>query len=137
MSDGPIAKQWQEADSDRSASLTLSDNCARLACPPLMSRRGRQADAMLAQNYQSMGSRGVSILAGKMVLGIYAPDRPWVRQEPHPAILNHPNPSSELAAAIHAMQQILFLRDLTIMGVLESAAGRSDRAVPQGFRSGK
>lgn len=132
-----IESRYAVADAKRSAILNTKRACARLSLPWLLLPDGHENGNSLPHNYQSLASRGVTITRGKYLLQIYDPTRPWIKQEVHPSILYAPNKSQADIAAIAKMREILFLQDMTVMAIAQSAVPEDDRSLPSSFYSSK
>ena len=128
---------FQGDDNDRQASLDQARLAAALTKPWILPRRGQRPNEEMPMNYQSVGSRGVSILAGKLLLAIYPAGVPWFVLVPAARLRNNPNVPPD---AIQESQQDLFLYAQSLMAELESTDVSPDidlRRRLLGFRSHK
>ena len=116
-SKGAIAAQFAADDAARTNVLNRARLCAQLTDPSLLPPLGQIEDQKLPENYQSVGSNGLTNIEGKMLLALFPPDRPWFVQELAPQIKFAPVPPE----AIGLWEQALFLQDLVAMATLESA----------------
>jgi hypothetical protein len=115
---GRIQAAFDADHASRYNQLQLVRELARLTIPSELPPDEQQEDQLLPENYQSLGSRGVTNLTSKALLGAFPPDRLWVQEEVSPEIRNDPTISPEL---IQEWDQFLFLRNLTVIAALESA----------------
>lgn len=128
-----IAAWWSCDDGNRWESLERARQCAALTLPWILPPEHHDKDDRLPTNFQSIGADGLQTLAGKWLLALYPPDRPWFQTKLRPSILYDPRVSpefKELAA------QMNFLDDLTLISILESANTDSGLFSP-GFRSSR
>lgn len=137
MPERTIQDRFQRADADRSGLMKSKRECAQLSLPWLLLPEGQSPNSPLPCNYQSVVSRGVTITRGKVLLAIYPPDRPWIKQDLHPTIIHDATLTQPDFEAIAVARNELFMQDLTVMAVLESANPDDDRSLPSGFYSSK
>lgn len=132
-----LATRFTADDASRLAILERVRLCASLTKPWVQPPLNQQPNTKLPEVYQSVGSSGVTNLEGKMLLSLFPPGLPWFQLILNPKIRYNPQVDPNL---IDQMEQALFLRELVIQSVLESAniesvgARRERRA---GFRSRK
>lgn len=138
MSDkkGRLASLWTTEDSKRTNILERARTCAALTKPWVLPPLGQTEDAKLPENYQSVGSRGITNLVGKMLLALFPPDTPWFRLELAPEILYDPRIDPK---AVERVKQILFLQELLIQATIESAGVKGKKRPNRrcGFRTAK
>lgn len=132
---GELRGRWEKADANRRELLEEARICAALSKPWVLPPEDQQPNEELPENYQSLGSRGVTNLEGKMLLALYPPGVPWFNFSLSPKIRYDPKVSPE---AIHAIEQALFTQELAVMAMLESADITDDgHRRPSAFRSRK
>lgn len=94
---------------------------------------GHPQDSKLPEPFSSLAARGVTNLEGRLLLALYPPGMPFFRLRPA-SVFRHDQsiPVEEL----QVLQDALYLQELTIMGILDSAntTGNSRHA---GFRTRK
>lgn len=138
MSDkeGPIAQQFHADDMDRQTILQRARLCAALADPALLPPKDQSEDQKLPENYQSVGSQGMLNMEGKMLTALFPVGAPWFHLQVAPEIRYAPDVDT---AQIQTADQALFLRELAMQSVLESAnlSGSGDRGGKIGFRTAK
>src|SRR5574343_426501 len=83
---GLIASQYATDDGQRTELLDRARLCAALSKPWLLPPVGHLASSKLPEAYQSLGSRGLATMEGKMLLALFPPDQPWFTLEPAPKI---------------------------------------------------
>jgi len=116
---------------ERAASLEDVRICAALTKPWLLPpQEGSTDDQKLAENYQSLGSRGITNLEGRTLMGVFPPMIPWIRQQASAEIRLDPNTDLE---ALALFEQSLFLQDMLIQASLETSS--RDPNDPTGFRT--
>jgi hypothetical protein len=121
----------------RQGSLDQARIAAMLSKPHVLPPKGQRPDAELPKNFQSLGSRGISILTGRLLLAIYPPSVPWFVLVPAARIRNDPDHDQQ---QLQATQQNLFLYASTLMAQLESTEVDPDTELRRrllGFRSHK
>lgn len=91
---------------------------------------GWTEDQGLPYNFQSLGANAVGTIVGKILLGVFPPDRPWIQQIIAPQYEYDPNIDP---ARLQAVKQQLFLQDLTILALLETPTGGANK--PLGFHN--
>lgn len=133
---GRLAGLWSTEDGQRLVTLDRARKCAALTKPWVLPPLNQSPDQKLPENYQSVGSRGVTNLSGKMVMALFPPDEPWFNLVLSPDILYD---KSIPDAAIQEAQDALFMQELMIQATLESADLVTSRRPVRhaGFRSAK
>lgn len=121
-------------DGQRTDTLDRARACARLTKPWVLPEEGRTEGEKLYHNNQSIGSRGVSVVQGKLLLSLFPPDQPWFQAELDPDFKFDPDISHELKNAI---QYRLWLMQLQMSATLESAHIKSTGKRGVGFRVAK
>ncbi len=108
--------------------------CAAMVKPWILPDESQQPDAALPENYQSVGSRGLTNVEGKSLLAIFPPF-PWFGHELAPEI-EYGGIYDE--ATLQEMKRHLWLQDMALTSLLESAnhqgGGHRQR---RGFRTRK
>jgi len=135
--DATIKARFDADHQDRFANLEIARVCASLTKPWVLPPQQQLPNQKLPENYQSVGSRGVTNLEGKMLAALYPADEPWFALLPAAAIRYDPDVDP---AMLNAMQEALFRQELLIQATLESAGAGSKGAKAQrrsGFHSGK
>lgn len=132
MSTGSIRAQFANEDAARQQSLDRARLCASVTKPWVLPELDHQEDQELAEPYQSIGSRGITNLEGKMLLALYPPDAPWFSLEPTPEA------AADLSdEELEKVNQVLFERAVIIQAVIESSGINADDPNPTGFRTAK
>lgn len=135
MQESTIASQFKSDDSARFEILERARLCAALTKPWILPPQGHQSNSELPENYQAIGSRGLTNLEGRMLLALFPPEQPWYRLEMAPDIKYDPDVPVELK---QQMEQRLGLYELQIQSTLESANLHESRGRRRaGFRSRK
>lgn len=129
-----IRDLWMQENAARESILDDKRACAALVKPWLLPPDYQQADQSLPDNYQSLGSRGITHLAGRMLQGLYPAGFPWVRIEPAAPIKHNPEISPDF---VQAFSDQLYLWEMILAGVLEASGAGTPERVPQGFRTAK
>lgn len=81
---GTAAQRYSELSSSRAPFLDRARLISTLTIPSLVPPDGFSGSTNLPQPYQSIGSRGVKNLAGRMIKTLYPPNLPYVRRELDP-----------------------------------------------------
>lgn len=102
---------YARLEQHREPFLRRARDCAELTVPSLMPRQGHNSHTKLATPFQSLGARGVSNLAAKLLLALMPPNAPFFR-------LRVDDP--EIAQAAEETQQT---------AELERALGQIERSV--------
>ena len=133
---GRLASLWSSDDAERTPILERARRCASLTKPWVLPPKDQSPDSKLPENYQSDGARGVTNLIGKMVMALFPPEEPWFNLVLDPEIKHDPQIPAEL---VEEAEQRLFIREVIIQSVLESAGvqGMKRPSRRSGFRSGK
>src|SRR5688572_16364975 len=114
-----VQSQFNSDDQARSEILERVRQCSALSKPWIMPPSGHSKTAKLPEPFQSMLSRGLTNIIGKMLLAMWPPGIPFFQLLPAAEIRYDPQVSSE---RVQRFSQILFLHELTIVSLLESAA---------------
>lgn len=128
---------WAKEDgsAERQQSLQTARLCAKLTKPYVLPDQGFSPGNQLQQNYQSLGAYGINNLEGELVAGLWPPLLPWFRFQPSSKIRFGGVMSPDQLAAAY---QELWMRELQIQAVLESAGSRTKvRSSQSGFRAQK
>lgn len=130
-----IKALWEHDDPARQEILDRARMCAALTKPSVLPPRNQSSSQKLPENYQSIGSRGVTTLEGRMVMALWPPEVPWFQLQPAAAIRYNPEIPPEV---LQEIQDVLYLHELLIQATLESAGLRSNKYRRQSaFRSSK
>jgi len=125
---GPIAKRWNELDSNRQQSLMRARDAAMHTDPTVLPPKDQNPDSDMPTTYQSIGGRGSVSLEGRMLLGIFPLGVPWLVMEPAPEVIyGGADPEKILQ-----LQEQLFIRAVMIQS-LYMQGGDSDGRDPMGF----
>lgn len=81
------AGRYNELLTFRSPYLERARDCAKLTIPALMPPEGSGGATELHKPYQSMGSRGVSNLAAKLLLALFPPNQSFFRLMLPPSVM--------------------------------------------------
>lgn len=125
-----IADVFERDHAQRSNWLDRARACASLTKPPILPPETFGDDDSVRQNYQSIGARIVSALAGKLVSTIF--DGSWLRYEVD-ASLRREMTESEIMGA----EDRLYLREIMLRSSIESASPGHRRRGSAGFHAGK
>lgn len=128
-----IQAQFEREDSARHSILETARLCAALTLPHVLPPDDQDSDSLLPENFQSVGSRGVMNIVGKMVIALRPPGQPFHQSKPAAAIMADPNVPDETKQSL--IQQ-LYERDLQVAASLErSHMDADDMRNPSGFRT--
>lgn len=133
---GPIAADWQAADGERTTSLNRDRVCASLTVPSILPREGQTDSEWLTENYQSMGSMGVTNMTGRLLTALFDPIGPWFVLRAKASIRNDPNATSE---EVERADRLLFAESVIAHSILESPPSSNIRGYSANglFRSQK
>lgn len=130
---GEIKALFETGQAQAAAVLKRARACAQLTkawiLPP---ENFTQADD-LPLNFQSVGSRGLTNLEGKMLLALFPTTTPWFNLRMSQAIQQDPKVSDDQKGAL---EQLLFLREVSMLAQLETS-DTSGGYQPNNFRSSK
>jgi hypothetical protein len=132
-----IRQRFEVDDAARQGGLDQARAAAALTKPHLLPPKGLGQDDELPKNYQSVGSRGMSILTGRMMLAIWPAGINWFSFVPSAKIRFDPDIPVEV---IQEMQKSLFLHAQRLSSQLETTDLSPDadlRRRVQGFRTHK
>lgn len=128
---GRLASLFSSEDGDRTDTLELARQCARLTVPWHLPDDGRTEGERLFRQNQSLGKKGVSNLQGKLLLALFPPDQPFFEITLDPEFQYDPSIPDDFKQAI---AQRLWLQQLQIAATLESAQIVSAGKRGTGFR---
>lgn len=74
-----LAGQYNKHADDRTVYLNRGRTCSALTIPTLLPPEGHTGSTALPTPYQSLGARGVNVMASKMMLTVFPPNRPFVK----------------------------------------------------------
>jgi hypothetical protein len=74
-----LESQYSKMESDREVYLERARDCAKLTIPFLYPPKGSNEATEFPTPYQSVGSRGVTNLASKLMLALFPPQAPFFR----------------------------------------------------------
>lgn len=132
MSEGPICKWWCEEDQLRNNVLERVRRYASLCNPALIPRSGQSPGGELERNYQSVCSRGMMTLEGKMLTSHFPVGQPWFMLALPAEIMANPTIPEAIKAA---MARDLFINELTISSMLEQSSLLDETRCRQGLRT--
>lgn len=131
-----IEEAFGNLASKRQASLDRARHMAALTKPHVMpplsfdsAGVGKDSDNYdLPRRYQSTGSRGVTAMAGKMLLALWPPGVQWFKFEPSPALKYAAVAAmrGEYDLAMAQLENLLFAWSLVIQANLDSSSLESD-----------
>jgi hypothetical protein len=127
-----IEAQWSSDDADRKPTLDRARLCASLSLPWILPDEGHEEDQRHPDNYQSIGSKGVSNMASIATVSMF-PGGPWFQLALNESILYDPTEPEENKTAA---SNYLLLLQLWMQARLEGAgiALKHNRMHP-GFRT--
>jgi hypothetical protein len=130
-----IQAHFNSDDQARSEILERIRQCSALSKPWIMPPSGHSKTEKLPEPFQSMLSRGLTNIIGKMLLAMWPPGIPFFQLLPAAEIRFDPAVSPQ---RLQRFSQVLFLHELTIVSLLESASliRKAIRRV-SGFRTAK
>lgn len=134
MSGTTIREQYDMECGQRTAVLDIARRCAKLTKPWVLQPEGQTQDTELPSNFQSIGSRGITNLEGKMVMALWPASLPWFELVPSADIRYNPDYPPE---KLQEIEQTLWLVELLIQAKLEAAVNGSSNRRPIGFRTQK
>lgn len=130
-----IKEHFDLDDANRQESLQRARLCAKLTKPWVLPPDGHESDHALPENFQSVGSRGITNMEGRLLLALWPPGVPWFQFKLSPEIEYAPDVDPGI---LNAIKELLFLRELTVQAVLESAAlNDKSKKRRSGFRTRK
>lgn len=134
MSKAKLAERFSSDDANRESILQTARRCASLTKPWVLPPLNQQSDQSLPENYQSIGSRGITNLEGRMLLALHPYGAPWFIEELAPEIRFDPQVDPE---QIRDAENRLFLRGAQIQATLDSANDDYSRFDGRGFRTAR
>ena len=72
-----LQARYAQDDQARQSGLNIVRLCSSLTKPWILPPEGQSADSRLPESFQSLGSRGVTNLVGRMLLALYPPEQLW------------------------------------------------------------
>jgi len=131
---GIIAGEYAQLATARESYLQSARDCSALCKPWFLPPSGYSEGSPLPRNFQSVGSRGLTSLEGRMLTSLYPVGTPWFKQELAPEVRNAPD---NIPAQVQTTEQLLFLQDLTLHSLLESTGFNASDPRISGFRTAK
>jgi hypothetical protein len=128
---GRLASLFALEDGNRTDTLDIARQCARLTTPWILPEDARTEGEKLFRQNQSLGNRGVANLQGKLLLALYPPDYPFFQITLDPEFQYDPSVPAEFKQQI---ADRLWLQQLQIAATLESATVVSQSRPGAGFR---
>lgn len=131
-----ILQQYEDEAGQDSTIRDRAEQCAKLSKPWLLPEDGHQSDDEFQNNYQSVGSNGLTIFVGKLMDLVFPVGRPFFKLDLSPQI-RYAEGQDERAT--QARLQALFLRELSMMAMLETGSmdKRKRRSRRASFRTKK
>jgi len=130
-----LKARYKRDDNERSEVMRKARLAAALTKPWVLPPKDQDKSQELPQPYQSVGPRGMTNLEGRMLTALFPPTGPWFKLDPSAEILHDPNVSDDFK---QQLQQALYLRELMIVSILESAnMQQQSRQRRSGFRTRK
>lgn len=118
----------QQYENEAAADATIRDRaerCAKLSKPWLLPEDGHGENDEFENNYQSVGSNGLTIFVGKLMDLVFPVGRPFFKLDLAPAI-RYAEGQDERTT--QQRLQALFLRELSMMAMLETGSmGKAKR----------
>lgn len=122
MKKATLASQFDREIGEMSTILDRARDCALLSKPWLLPEEGHGEDDEFRNNYQSVGSNGLTVFTGKLMDLIFPAGRPFFMLDVSPRVRYAAGADENM---LRGQLEALFLRELTMMAVLES--GNPDR----------
>lgn len=129
-----IANEYKSLAGKRQSVLEKARLCAALTKPWLLPPEGQTEDQKLPENYQSLGSRGLTNLEGRLLLSIFPPTAPWFTLDVAPQLRARLQGSPD---RLQAYRNSLYLQELIMLAKLESMSIDRRGRHHQGFRNAK
>ena len=117
---GKIGERYEKEHVERKSLLDSARRCAELTKPWVLPNEAQGPDDELPENFQSVGSRGVTNIVGKSLTALFSPH--WF-QHTLAAEIKHDRLVPDEGKQDIASE--LYMRDLVMQGVLMSAHNRS------------
>jgi hypothetical protein len=118
----------------RTDELNRARECARLTMPWILPEENRTVGTRLFTNNQSLGSRGVSVVAGKLLMALFPPDQPWFGIDLSPEFQYNSDIPADFKQAV---ADRLWLQQLQIAATIESSDLLTVSRPGVGFRIGQ
>lgn len=130
---GPIAKQFEEDHQGRTTRLNELRDIAVYTIPSVLPPANQSPNEDLPQTFQSVGSRGVINLEGKVNTAMFPAGTFWARFNASEAIKGDPAALEEVRSSItgqpvtrlQAFEERLFLRELKVQSRLDETNYRN------------
>ena len=135
-----IADRFDADHNEDAKVLAEASRMARLTIPHVLPEEVARGDTVPSgaswkpKNFQSVGSRGMTGLVGRVLVTLYPSDQPWFGLSLTPEVMYNPQITDEQKEAARTK---LFLQELLVQGLLESAPSIVGGRPGQGFRSAK
>lgn len=129
-----LEDRFQRESGEDQQVLDAARECAKISKPWLLPMKAQTAGTDLPENFQSMGSRGLTATAGQVLQTLYPIDTPWYQLVLAAGLRFDPNIPPEV---INDIEQKLFIRSLLGQAMLEGAGDPEDGRMPMGFRMSK
>ena len=117
---GKIGERYEKEHVERKSLLDSARRCAELTKPWVLPNEAQGPDDELPENFQSVGSRGVTNIVGKSLTALFSPH--WFQHTLAAEIKYDRLVPDEVKQDIASE---LYMRDLVMQGVLMSAHNRS------------
>lgn len=135
MSGKNLSARYDRLDNDRLWHMEQARKASAHSDPTILPPRDRPKDSELPETFQSVGSRGLISMSGRMLLALFPPDQPWFRLELPMEIESDQRFRDE---QILQAKQILFNWESIIVSTLDSVGAADESArVRSSFRSRK
>ncbi len=130
---GPIAKQWTDDDSRRQPRLSRLRKIATYTIPSVLPPQGQTEEMELPETFQSIGSRGIGNLEGKLLTAMFPAGTFWARLNASEAVKSDESAgevvpsvySGQPISRLQAFEEVLFLRELAVQNYLDSTNYRT------------
>lgn len=121
LSDTQAAQRYADLEAGRDPFLARARDCAALTVPYLMPPAGFSALSKLETPFQSLGARGVRVLASKLLLSLFPPNTPFFRYLIDDQALQDLTRSDEMRGTV---EQALAAREKAVLSEMEGALFR-------------
>ncbi len=130
---GAIAKQFMSDDMRRRTRLERMRKLAVYTIPSTLPEENQNVDDQLPETFQSVGSRGVMNLEGKLVTAMFPAGTFWARFNATEEIKGDPSALDDVESSItgqpvtrlQAFEEMLFLRELKVQSVIDGTNYRN------------
>ena len=130
---GPIAARYNAARQEDCRILDRARLCAALTLPWLLPEGNHNPNDKLPENYQSVGSRGVGVLAGKLKETVFPTRGTWFIMQPSVKITSDPEVDDQVK---QDLTTALYARQVALHALLEQTPAGTRRQAAQ-FSSAK